>query len=45
MREKVTRARLVAFNISSTHMNATIEFLLIMKPTVPIVNKIAESTT
>jgi len=26
-------------------MNATIEFRLIMKPTVPIVNKIAESTT
>jgi hypothetical protein len=35
---------LLAFNISSMHMNATIEFRLIMKPTAPMVNKIAEST-
>jgi hypothetical protein len=35
---------LVAFSISSTHMKATMAFRLIMKPTVPMVNKIADST-
>ncbi len=44
IREKATRVRLVAFSISSTHMKATMALRLIMKPTVPMVNKIAERT-
>jgi hypothetical protein len=42
MREKVTKAKFAAFNISSTHMNTTIAFRRITTPTAPIVKRIAD---
>jgi len=42
--EKVTKAKFAALSINSTDIKATKALRLVRKPTMPIANKIAEST-